>query len=249
MDTVDMKEEKTMNTKLFWIGLVLVGALLFASCNSALSVGALRTESQTVELGDAAAVRVEINMGAGDLALTGGAQKLLEADFTYNVAKLKPAVKYTSGKLVVWQPDAEGLPNLRNITNFRNEWNLHLQDKTPMDLRVEMGAGNSHLHLAGLPLTQLAVTLGAGTSTLDLSGDWRCDLDVAIESGAANVSVRLPKDVGVRVEVDAGPTLVDAPGLTQAGNVYTNAAYGVSAVTLQVKLEAGIGWVHLAVAE
>lgn len=238
-----------MNTKLLWIGLVLVGALLFASCNSALSVGALRTESQAVELGDEESVRVEINLGAGDLALTGGAQKLLEADFTYNVARLKPAVKYTDGKLVVWQPDAEGLPNLRNITNFRNEWNLRLQDETPMDLQVDMGAGNSNLHLAGLPLTQLAVMLGAGTSTLDLSGAWRRDLDVAIESGAANVSVRLPKDVGVRVEVNAGPTLVDALGLTQEGNVYTNAAYGVSAVTLQVKMEAGIGWINLAVAE
>ncbi|MCC7018003.1 MAG: hypothetical protein IT564_12480, partial [Rhodospirillales bacterium] len=62
-------------------------------------------------------------------------------------------------------------------------------------------------------------------------------------------SVRLPKDVGVRVEVDAGPTLVDAPGLTQDGNVYTNAAYGVSAVTLQIKMQAGIGWINLAVAE
>lgn len=238
-----------MKTSFLWIGLVLVGALLFVSCNSALRVDTLHTESQTVELGDDASVRVEINMGAGDLALAGGAQKLLEADFTYNVAKLKPAVKYSDGKLVVWQPEAEGLPNLRNITNFRNEWDLHLQDQTPMDLRVEMGAGNSNLHLGGLPLTGLDVTLGAGTSTLDLSGDWGHDLNVAIESGAANVNLRLPKDIGVRVEVDAGPTIVDAPGLTQDGNVYTNAAYGVSAVTLQVKMQAGIGWINLAVAE
>lgn len=238
-----------MNTRFLWIGLMLVGALLLANCISEARVGALQTEFQAVELGDDASVRVEINMGAGDLKLTGGAQKLLEADFTYNVAKLKPAVKYTDGKLVVWQPDADGLPNLRNITNFRNEWNLHLQDETPMDLRVEMGAGNSNLQLAGLPLTGLAVTLGAGTSTLDLSGDWMRDLDVAIESGAANVSVRLPKDVGVRVEVNAGPTVVDAPSLTQEGNVYTNAAYGVSVVTLQVKMEAGIGWINLTVAE
>jgi hypothetical protein len=249
MNTVGKKEENTMNTRLLWIGLVLVGALLLAGCNSDLSVGALRTESQSVELRDDPSVRVEINLGAGDLALTGGAKKLLEADFTYNVARLKPEVKYTDGKLVVRQPDAKGLPNLRSLTDFRNEWDLRLQDETPMDLRVEMGAGSSKLQLSGLPLTGLNVTLGAGTSTLDLSGDWMRDLDVAIDSGAANVSVRLPKDVGVRVEVDAGPTLVDAPGLTQDGNVYTNAAYGVSAVTLQVNMQAGIGRINLEVAE
>lgn len=48
---IGKKEKNTMNTRLFWIGLVLVGALLFASCNSALNVDALRTESQAVALG------------------------------------------------------------------------------------------------------------------------------------------------------------------------------------------------------
>ncbi|MFN8486204.1 MAG: toast rack family protein [Caldilineaceae bacterium] len=97
MDTIDMKEEKTMNTRLLWIGLVLLGALLFPGCISEARVGAVQTESQSVERGNAASVRVEINMGAGDMKLTGGAQKLLEANFTYNVAKLKSEVKYADG--------------------------------------------------------------------------------------------------------------------------------------------------------
>ena len=116
-----------------------------------------------------------------------------------------------------------------------------------MDLSVNVGGGTSDLQLAGLSLTRLNVTLGAGKSTVDLSGDWARDLDVTIDAGAANISVRLPRDVGVRVEVDAGPTRIEAPGLTQDGDVYTNAAYGVSPVTMQVDLEAGIGRVNLEV--
>jgi hypothetical protein len=68
---------------------------LLAACGSRPRVGDLRTESQSVKLGDAKPVRVEINMGAGDLGVTGGAEKLLEADFTHNVARLKPEVEYT----------------------------------------------------------------------------------------------------------------------------------------------------------
>ena len=64
-----------------------------------------------------------------------------------------------------------------------------------------------------------------------------------------NITVRLPRDVGARVEVDAGPNTIEATGLTQDGNVYTNAAYGVSEVTLQVDLEAGIGQINLEVEE
>lgn len=205
----------------------------------------MRTESQSVELGDAKSVRVEINMGAGDLGVTGGADKLLEADFSYNVARLKPEVEYTGGTLVVKQPDVEGLPALQGITGFRNEWDLRLHDGVPMDLRVDMGAGNSDLQLAGLPLTGLDISLGAGKSSVDLSGDWVRDLDIAIDAGAADITVRLPRDVGVRAEINAGVGTINAPGLTKDGNVYTNAAYGVSDVTLQLNMGAGIGRINL----
>jgi hypothetical protein len=248
-DVLEKKEIRTMNTRPLLLALILFAALSLASCNSDLRVGALQTESQSVELGDAESVHVEINFGAGDLDLTGGAEKLLEAGFVYNVARLKPEVKYTSGTLVVRQPETNGLPDLRDIADFRNEWDLRLNDETPIDLRVIVGGGSANLQLAGLSLARLDVSLGAGQSTLDLNGDWVRDLDVTIDTGAADLTVRLPSDVGVRVEVDRGPTAIDASGLTQDGNVYTNAAYGVSEVTLHIHVEAGIGVVNLEVEE
>ncbi len=238
-----------MKTHRLLIALVLFAALLLASCGPEARVGALRTESQSVELGDAKSVRVEIDMGAGDLEVTGGADKLLEADFTYNVAKLKPEVRYTDGTLVVRQPDSNGLPVLQGITDYRNEWGLRLSNGVPMDLSVDLGAGASNLKLAGLSLTGLDVSLGAGEYMIDLSGDWARDLAVTINTGAANISLRLPKDVGVRVRVEAGPNTIEATGLTQDGNVYTNAAYGVSGVTMQVDMEAGVGQIELEVEE
>jgi D-alanyl-D-alanine carboxypeptidase len=240
---------------MLWIALLLVGALLIFGAlqlvgpASQARVGSLHTESQSVELGDVSSVRVEIDMGAGELELTGGAQELLEADFTYNVAKLKPEVEYTDGTLVVQQPDANGLPGLRNITDFRNEWSLRLYDGVPMDLKVNVGAGTSDLQLVGLSLRRLNVILGAGESTVDLSDDWAHDLDVTVDAGAADISVQLPADVGARIEVDAGAGPIEAPGLTRDGNIYTNAAYGVSVVTLQVKMKIGIGRINLEVEE
>ena len=222
-----------------------MAALFLAGCAPQFRVGELQSDSQTVELDDADAVRVEIVMGAGDLEVSGGAEELLEADFTYNVARLEPEVKYSNGTLVVRQPDSEGMPALPGITDFRNEWDLRLNNQVPMDLSVEMGAGTSNLQLAGLSLTGLDISLGASESTIDLSGDWAQDLGVSIEAGAASLTVRLPSDIGVRVVVDRGPTVIEASGLTKDGNVYTNAAYGVSDVTLQIDLQAGIGTINL----
>ncbi len=234
-----------MKTNRLLIALVLFAILLLAGCGSQLRVGALRTESKSVELGDAKSVNVKINFGAGNLNVSGGAEKLLEADFTYNVAKLKPEVEYTNGSLVVQQPENNGFPSLLGITDFRNEWEIRLSDEVPMDLSVEMGAGSSNLQLAGLSLTGLDVSLGAGSYTIDLTGDWARDLDVAIDAGAATLSLRLPKDVGVRVMVESGPHTIDATGLTKDGEFYTNAAYGVSDVTMQIDLQAGIGTINL----
>jgi hypothetical protein len=234
-----------MKTNHLLITLLLVAALSLAGCSSQARVGALRTESRSVELGDARSVSVQISLGAGNLKLTGGAEKLLDADFNYNVAALKPVVTYTDGTLVVQQPETEGMPVLRNITDFRNEWDLRLYDDVPMDLSVDLGAGSSNLQLAGLQLTGLDVSLGAGEDIIDLSGDWVRDLYVTINTGAANITLRLPRDVGVRVKVEPGPNMIEATGLTKDGDVYTNAAYGVSDVTLQIDLQAGIGTINL----
>jgi uncharacterized protein DUF2154 len=235
-----------MKTNYLWIALVLF-AMLIVGCGSQAKVGEMRNESQSVELGDAKSVRVEVSVGAGVLEVTGGAEKLLEGDFTYNVTELKPVVTFTDGTLLVQQPAVDGLPILQGVTDFRNEWNLHLADQVPMNLKVNMGAGNSDLQLAGLSLTRLDVTLGAGTSTINLQGEWARDLDINIDAGAAELTVRLPKDVGVRVEVDRGPAVIEASGLVQDGDIYTNAAYGVSNVTLHVNLSAGIGRINLEV--
>lgn len=239
-----------MNKQKVWswiaVGLVFV---LVAGCAPRFRVGELQSESQTVELGEAGPVRVEINFGAGNLEVTGGAEELLEADFTYNVDELKPEVEFSDGTLVVQQPENEGLPAWQGIAGFQNEWDLRLNSEAPMDLKIDMGAGTSDLQLAELNLTGLVISLGATDSTIDLSGNWVSDLKASIDAGATDITVRLPKDIGVRIQVESGPHTIDATGLTKSGDVYTNDAYGVSEVTLEINLEVGVGRVILEVEE
>ena len=59
-------------------------------------------------LGAAHSVQVNLNMKAGELKVGGGATKLMDADFTYNVPEWKPEVHYEVsagvGNLEVEQP-------------------------------------------------------------------------------------------------------------------------------------------------
>jgi hypothetical protein len=65
-----------MKTNKILITLLLFATMLLTSCNSQVRVGALRSESKSVELGDARSVHAEISFGAGTAAV-GGADKLL----------------------------------------------------------------------------------------------------------------------------------------------------------------------------
>ena len=254
------------------IALLAGVAVLIAACGGGARVGELRTESRTVELGDTASVRAEIDMGAGELDVAGGATDLLEASFTYNVAELKPEVDYSGSRLTVRTPSVDtGIASLWDAADYRNEWDLRLNDDVPMELQVNVGAGRTNLKLGSLSLTRLDVAGGAGEVlvdlsgsasltrldiaggagdlTVDLSGAWQTDLQASIAGGLGERILILPRDTGVRVKVELGVGSVDAAGLTREGEYYTNDAYGQSEATLDVELAGGVGGIELRLGE
>jgi len=234
-------------------------------------IGELRTESQTVERGDADAVTVEIVMGAGDLEVAGGAAELLEADFIYNVAEFKPEVEYDGERLVVQQPAYEGRASLWDVDDYRYEWDLRLNDEVLTEMSVKLGAGKSELDLGSLSLASLEMETGAGEVTLDLhgastlggldvkvgagqltadlTGAREVDLHARIEGGVGETTLRLPRDIGVRVEIERGLAPIHAEGWSRDGDAYVNGAYGASEVTLYIDVQAGIGEINLELGE
>jgi hypothetical protein len=256
--------------------LAIIGAalLVFLGCTvtgigiDTIDVGELRTTSVTVNPEDADQVRVYLKMGAGELNVDNGADGLMDADFTFNVDDWEPTVTYTvndgEGRLTVEQPRTE---ELSVGSNFHNEWDIRFGDRVPMDMRIDCGAGEQDIDLAGLPITELDMKLGAGDVNVDLSdnamltrlefdigagdvdinldGPWSNDVDVDIQGGVGQTKLRLPRDIGVRVDVTKGIGDVDASGLYREGNAYVNEAYGESDVTLDINLQAGIGRVQL----
>jgi hypothetical protein len=253
------------------VWLAMIAVLLAASaCGGGVRVGQLQTEYETVELGDVTPVQVQIDMGAGELEVAGGATELLEANFAYNVAELKPEIDYSGGRLAVRTPDVQtGIASFLDVDRFQYDWDLRLNDHVPMDMQVGVGAGPSTLRLGTLSLTSLEVAFGtgevvidlsgspsltrlnvgggAGHVTVDLTGDWQNDLDATIEGGLGGRTLILPPDVGVRVKVEVGVGGVDASGLTKEGEYYTNDAYGQSGVTLNILVQGGVGQTDLRV--
>jgi hypothetical protein len=253
--------------------LMAVAATLFSTIGCRLNlpearIGELQTKSESVQLGDVDSVSVVVNMGAGELVMSSGASDLLEAEFVYNVEELEPVIDYRNGTLTVSFPDVNlGIESWWEIDDYRNEWDLRLNDDVPMELSVEVGAGVSNLNVGSLSLTNLTVTTGAGDVmvdlsgssllsrldidagvgrlTLDLTGDWQNNLDASIRAGVGQLTVHLPRTACVRVEIDGGIANVDTSGLSRDGDDFINDACGESDVTLRIGIEAGVGNIEL----
>jgi hypothetical protein len=227
------------------LGLIILGcaaALALVGCED---MGDLTTDSKTVEAAGAESVEVNLKMGAGELQVSGGAQALMEAEFTHRTRRRPPEVDYrvagSKGFLTVRQRRGGGV----FIGSSRNEWDIRINSRIPTDLSIDLGAGESRLDLAEVDLRSLSVDMGVGEMKLDLRGKHDRDLDVTIDGGIGSGTIYLPREVGVRVRVDGGIGSVDAHEFSKNGRVYTNDAYGKSPVTIDISVDAGIGSIDL----
>ncbi len=205
-----------------------------------------RHDTKSVDLQGATAVTANLNFPAGQLNVDGGSSHLIDADFSYlgNNADLAPRLDYSvdsgHGQLNVSENN-DGI----HFGTHDDTWNLRFNDSVPLDLTVQMGAGESDLRLADLNLSHLEVHMGAGQVLLDLTGQKKQNLTADIHGGVGQARIRLPKDVGVRAHAKGGIGSVNTRGFTKEGDDYVNAVYGKTPTTIDLNVEGGIGEIDL----
>jgi hypothetical protein len=195
---------------------------------------------QAVDRQGSGPVRVHIQMPAGDMKLSGGASKLLEADFKYSVNQGKPNVSYQAGQLEITQEGRKF-----NFGPSENNWDIRLGNDIPMELDIDMGAGQSKVKVGDLAVTRLDMKIGAGQIVADLTGNWKKDLEADVKGGVGNAVILLPEDIGVMVHATGGIGSINANGLKREGDEYTNDLYGKSPVSLRLDISGGVGNIEL----
>lgn len=204
-------------------------------------------ESKVVERAKAAKsdeVIADLEIGAGELKVEGGAKELFEGDFTYNVAEWKPTVRFDDssfrGRLTVRQGSGK-----HTFGNVRNRWDLRLANDIPLDLRIRCGAGENKLDLHELTLRNVEVQLGAGSVDMDLRGAPKKDYSVRIEGGVGEATVHLPPGVGVVAEAHGGIGSINVRGLRKDGDHWVSEANRGAKATIRLSVKGGIGEINI----
>jgi hypothetical protein len=224
----------------------MIGCFCLSGCDfDRIATGPERSDDIHLDGAGIEKANVELNVGAGQMNVGGGAEKMLEGTFTYNVDAWKPIVTSTTNgthaAVTIKQPSSG-----RGGGRTKYSWDLSLNDKILTDLTVNCGAGQARLRLGSLTLRSLEVHMGAGQVQLDLRGQPTHDYEVKIEGGVGQADIHLPKDVGVWAQAHGGIGSVNVTGLEKHGDHWENDLYDKAKVTVRLVVNGGIGEIKIA---
>jgi hypothetical protein len=202
-------------------------------------------DSHALEVGAAKDVSAKMEMATGKMTLTGGADRLLNADFKYLASDGKPVVDYSvtngRGDINITQDNESHI----RMMNSHNQWDLRFTDQVPIDLDVTVGAGEARMDTRGMDLRNLFINFGTGALDLDLTGPRTHNLNATLKGGIGSATIELPRDVGVSVHASGGIGAVVTHGLTEHDHDYVNDSFGKTPATIFVTIEGGIGKIEL----
>ena len=237
-----MVDQRPMMSVLAVVGM----AVLLGGCGFSTATGETRKERVSFDVGESTGVRVELRMGAGELNVRGGTPKLMEGEFSFNVADWKPVVDYraggaSTGDLKLSQPSSSG----SSLGHSVNNWRVMLNGDLPLDLTASLGAGEANLDLGDMNLDRVEMSIGAGKVDVDLRGEPKRSYTVQIRGGVGETVVHLPKDAGISATATKGLGDITIEGLEQRDGVWVNPERIDAPVTVRLDVKGGVGEIRL----
>lgn len=202
-------------------------------------------EAVNIPLEGAERARVRLHYGAGRLNVSGAAPAGQLVDGTFG-AGADYDVRRDGETLDV---DLRGLRDMwlrifdpRNWGERGLDWDLAFNGEVPLDLSVELGAGETRLDLSELRVNHLNLQTGMGATEVTLSakaGQTRAKINV----GMGEVKVYVPEGVAARIHATAGlgEVSVNDGRFPRSGNVYQSPDYDTSERKVEIDAKTGMG--------
>lgn len=113
---------------------------------------------------------------------------------------------------------------------------------------VEITAGAAELTVLGLGNSRcdrFALEGGMGKVTLDFAGAWTGSTEAEIKMAVGEVTLRLPRTIGVRLTVDRFLASFDSSGLVRMGDAFQSPGYDRAERRLDIDLTTAVGGVKV----
>lgn len=222
-----------------------------------------------IELNDATNIKTKISFKAGELSVMPvSSNYLMQSTFKYNKERWKPDISYEEkndkGYLEIISTDESW--NYNSDNENKTQWKIGLSEKVTHDISIDVsageanidlqdckinrfyfdiGAGEAHINLRNTSVPHFSFDGGAGEAEIDLSGEWENDLDATIDGGVGEITLILPSDIGIELNITGILGERNVPGFYKDGSHFTNKLNGKTKHNLFLDVSGGIGTVNV----
>ena len=203
----------------------------------------------TIPLDGATAGAVFITLGAGEVMIRGNApdEALIEttvyAKSKEHQPEISSSVNGTKKTVTVKRmddDDGEWFPGKSAHT-----WDIRIGGTIPVDLTIELGAGDNSLELGSLNLFGPSVSTGAGETDIDLTRHRGDPYSAAIHNGIGDLTLRFDRNSNTRIFIHQGVGDITVNGNEQTDDYYTTPGFNPSLPVNEITVTQGIGSIQL----
>ncbi len=241
---------------LYYFGVGSLNSLQFIRPNSinTYSVSRQKTEEYSWSMANEPKIEkaeLDLAYGVGKVILDSlsSSSKLLDVKVVSSFGKPDISVNQrgSTAKISVEQAERSFffIPGIVSNGGGREDCELNLNRDVIWALDLKTGVSQSIINLEDIKFNKLSAETGVGAVKFIL-GDMGIDADMELDAGVGELTIVIPKDVGVRVDVDTGLGAIDLPGSWQRkGDTYTNSKYSQANTNINLTIKQGIGKVEI----
>jgi len=165
-----------------------------------------------LNLTDSLPVTLKVNMGVGDSRLSLSGMKISRLDLDCGVG---------GSRISSYEPNSISCDSIR----------------------IKSGVGSlDAVGLGNLNFRELEFEGGVGGANLDFSGTWKQDAEIKVQVGVGGVSVKMPRELGVRVEAEKHfMSGLHLDGFNKRESFYYSDNYDRAKVRISVRVATGVG--------
>jgi hypothetical protein len=131
-----------------------------------------------------------------------------------------------------------------------SETHLRFSQPNPVpcdEMVIEAGAAQFEASAIGnANCARVSFRGGVGEVTLDFGGTWRRSTTADVNVGVGQLNLRLPRDVGVSVQLNRFLASFDAAGFEKHGNTYLSENYNTARYRITLNVNASFGGIEVA---
>ncbi len=184
------------------------------------------------------------SLGAGELHLGGGAAKgLLVAGQVFPQTGYERYDENDGAATYTLESDSP------RLSPTHGRWDLGLTTRIPLDLKVEMGAGNMVLSLVELQVENLVIEQGVGNIEIRLPARGLLQLGVhhvEVSQAVGQIQLTIPQGAAIRLEVSRAISALDIPhNFSRSGDYYFSPNYDEAEGAIELKISQAIGRIEI----